>query len=742
MGIDTIDRRTFLKIMGLGGSGLLLPLTGCSSSSGVGTEQVTSYLDPEEYAIPGDEVWYASTCSQCPAACGIHARVREGRARKLEGNPISPVNNGRLCAMGQAGVQLQYHPERLKRPLLKQHDGWREIDWEEARKRLAQAIARAAGSGGERFGLLSGACSGHLGALMDAFTDGLGGARRYVYEPLACATAEATYRQVLGTSRLRLNVDRAHLVVSFGADFLGPWQTPVHHAVQYGRFRDAPRGTLIQVEPKMTLTGANADWWLAVRPGTEGWLMLGVARLLAFDAAMAERLPVAVRESLQAYDLKGVSEITGVSAQDVQRLADALQRHSPSLVLAGGPAESQEQGGAAIAAALLLNHMLGNIGTTVVPAASLPFPQLEFRGGNSRALFDLADALPELDTLFVYGANPLYGAPDSLELQDKFAAVPIKVAFCGVPDETAMAADLIIPVRSSLEDWGTHVPPYAQEGEVLQLQQPVVEPLYPDVPGIGDLFLAFMRQIDPDAYGQWEDFYGYVRHSVALVRPLVQDVAAGEDEGLGPAQAERAFWETAVSRGVLSLPAEPAALQISLSPIVLVQPADHTDFPFTLVVSPRLGPYDGRHANLPWMQELPDPLTTVVWDSWLEIHPETAARHGIEEGDVVAVSSPHGELLVKAVLFPGIHPDAVAIPMGQGHRVGRYASGVGVNPLAILSPKRERETGELAWCATRVQLRHVGRKEPVVKLAPTDSQHGRRMVRTVPAQAPGQQSEV
>jgi len=737
-----MDRRTFLKIMGLGGSSLLLPLAGCNNSSSIATEQVISYLDPDEYMIPGDEVWYATTCLQCPAACGIHARLREGRVRKLEGNPLSPVNNGRLCAMGQAGVQQHYHPDRLKRPLVRDGDGWREIGWEEARRRLEELIGRARNSGGEQFGFVTGESSGHLGALMGAFAGGLGGARRYVYEPLASATAEAVCQRTLGSSLPRLHLDQAQLVVSFGADFLGPWQTPVHYGVQYGRFRDAPRGTLIQVEPKMTLTGANADWWLAVRPGTEGWLMLGVARLLAVDATLAQRLPVEVLESLEAYDSKFVSATTGVAAGDIQRLADALQRHSPSLVLAGGPAESQEQGGAAIAAALLLNHMLGNIGTTLVPPARFPFPQLAVQRGSSRALFDLADALPEFDTLFVYGANPLYGAPSSLKLRDKFAAIPAKVAFCSVPDETAMAADLIIPVRSALEDWGSHVPAYAQSGELLQLQQPVVQPLHPNVPGIGDLFLAFMKQLDPDGYGSWSDFHGYMRHSIALMRPLAQDIVVNEDQQRSPAQVERAFWEAALSQGVLSLPGEPAAPQVSLAPIELAEPTEDRDYPLTLIVSPRLGLYDGRHANLPWMQELPDPLTTVVWDSWLEIHPETAARYGVEEGDIVTVNCADGAVQVKAVLFPGIHPDAVAIPMGQGHEVGRYASGVGVDPMQILSPKRERDTGELAMCATRVQLSRVGHKEPVVKLAPTDSQQGRRLVRTVPAQSLGPQSEV
>jgi len=123
----------------------------------------------------------------------------------------------------------------------------------------------------------------------------------------------------------------------------------------------------------------------------------------------------------------------------------------------------------------------------------------------------------------------------------------------------------------------------------------------------------------------------------------------------------------------------------------------------------------------------------VVWDSWAEIHPETADALGVKEGDELEISSVHGSLLVKAVIFPGIHPEAIAVPLGQGHSVGRYAKGIGVNPLSILAPSFEPASGELALYATRVKVCSTGQREVVVKLAPTDSQHKRRLVRTLPA---------
>jgi molybdopterin-containing oxidoreductase family iron-sulfur binding subunit len=125
---------------------------------------------------------------------------------------------------------------------------------------------------------------------------------------------------------------------------------------------------------------------------------------------------------------------------------------------------------------------------------------------------------------------------------------------------------------------------------------------------------------------------------------------------------------------------------------------------------------DGRNANQPWLQESPDPLTTIVWDSWVEIHPKTAAKLGIVEGDIVEVTSRSGSLKAQAYLFPGIHPDAISVPLGYGHEaMGRYAKGVGANAYSILDPVLEKATGELAYNETRVKLSKVGKHIIVVK---------------------------
>ena len=138
---------------------------------------------------------------------------------------------------------------------------------------------------------------------------------------------------------------------------------------------------------------------------------------------------------------------------------------------------------------------------------------------------------------------------------------------------------------------------------------------------------------------------------------------------------------------------------------------------------------DGRGANLPWLQEMPDPMTTARWGTWIEINPQTAADLGVENNDMVRVLSPQGEIEAVVVVFPGIRPDVVAMPIGQGHtEFGRYAKGRGSNPLDLLASVNDPETGSLAWGASRVRIIPTGNKYTLARLESLDGE-GRETIR-------------
>jgi anaerobic selenocysteine-containing dehydrogenase len=736
--MKNVQRRDFLRVLGWSGASASVAACGFTSVDS-GVETVKSYVNPEDFNVPGVGIYYASTCRQCEALCGVVGRVRDGRVLKLEGNTASGINQGKLCGLGQASVQHHYNPDRLSSPWLRQDGALKPVAWADAMKTL---LERSAATKEGRFAFLTGPVSGHFKVLVRNATESFGSSQHFTYDALSTRVNRAAAEQLFGAPTPRLQLDQAQVIVSFGADFLDTWVSPVHFAGQYARFRKAsegrPRGTLVQIEPRMTLTGANADRWIAILPGTEGVFALGLANALLSAAKpnAGAQVPPAIATAAAAFDKKRVLAETGVGEEAFDRLVHLLQERSPSVVLSGPSAEGHGHGSSNAQAILALNWVLGNVGKTVLLPPKPPFPQIAPESGDTASLQQLAAGLSggKFDTVFVHDANPVYSAPDFLKFKECFAKAGFKVVFAQYLDETAREADLVLPVDSALEDWGTHVAPYQGEGVELTLQQPLMERLYPDgTRSVGDVLLDLLKQRRANEYKGFADYYAYLRAALLGNRAAFAG-AAGDGEP---------FWTEALSRGVLKVNAQEQHVPAKPGPVELdfagsAQAAD-AQFPFRLAPAVRASLRDGRHANLPWMQETPDSLTTVVWDSWVEIHPATAKRLGIADGDILEITSASGSLKTQAYIFPGVHPDVLGVPLGQGHEtMGRYADGRGVNPFRILDPVFDRKTGELALYATKVRVSKTGARGHVVKdegwkSGAVKTQGGRKLVVTLAA---------
>ncbi|MEQ1813079.1 MAG: molybdopterin-dependent oxidoreductase [Candidatus Nitrotoga sp.] len=711
---NNFNRRDFLKVLGWGGAAVALSACGNTSVED-GTEFVTSHATAAmpEYAIPGVYVHYNSTCAQCDGGCSIFGRLREGRVLKLEGNPESPINKGKICGLGQAALQAHYNPDRITHPMLRKGDQGETITWDQA---FALIKDKLAGVDGGEVAFLTGATSGHTGALLENYMGALGSAKHYAYEPITPSVVRAANKKSYGVEMPRLHIDKARVVLSFGADFLGAWVSPVNFTQQYAKFRkgsDGMRGVLVQVESKMTLTGANADRWLCIRPGTEGIYALGLINALG---AKGFKVPAAAAAIAKDYTAELVVQETGVSAEHTEKLVAVLMQRTPSLVLVGTAAEGYAHGSQNAAAITLLNHVLGNVGKTMVYPASVPFPQIEPKVGGRYALHALSDEMKQgkVKVLFTCGSNPVFTSNPSVEFKENLQKVPFKVVLTHYRDETAMEADLVLPLDSVLEDWGSSVPEYMAETAQINIQQALSERLYPETRGVGDILLALLKQRRPAEYDKYEDFYAYLRNAM-----VTNKVALGADSGT----SDDIFWRDTLSRGIIKLPATTAKVSGKLTAIPSVAKltlpgafAVDEAYPFHLIPYTSAHVRDGRHANIPWLQESPDPLTTIVWDSWIEIHPTTAIKLGVVEGDIVEVASRSGTIKVMVYVFKGIHPDAVSIPMGYGHEaMGRYAKNVGSNVFKILDSIFDRETGELALHETRVKVTRTGQKVKIVK---------------------------
>ncbi len=429
---NDFDRRDFLKVLGWGGTAVAL--TGCGNGMvESGKETVVSYVEASDYMIPSVSVYFNSTCSQCDAGCSITGRIREGRVLKLEGNPESAINRGKTCGLGQAGVQNHYNPDRIRAPLLRTGDSGEAITWEKAYALIDQKLK---GVSGNEIAFLTGGMSGHHKVLMGNYMDSIGSKNHFVYEAIGPAVVRAANKKSYGVEMPRFNISKARVVLSFGADFLGAWISPVNFSQQYAQFRKGTdghqRGVLVQVESKMTITGANADRWLVVRPGTEGILALGIINALG---AHGVSIPGDIAAAVKAYDKDRVSKDTGVSAEQIDKIAALLKDRTPSLVLAGSAAEGYAHGSQNAAAINLLNHVLGNVGKTVEAAAVVPFPQMAPATGNTAALQMLNEGLAsgKYKVLFSVAANPVFTAPAAMKFKENMAKGGIQGGVRAIP---------------------------------------------------------------------------------------------------------------------------------------------------------------------------------------------------------------------------------------------------------------------------------------------------------------------
>ena len=700
---DGIKRRDFLRVLSVGGAGATL--TGCSTE---GVERLLPYVTPPEDITPGVATWYTTVCDGCSAQCGAWVRTREGRVVKLEGNPQHPISGGALCSRGHATLQGLYNPHRLPGPMVREGGSLRSVTWDQAEEMLASRLQDA---GGDVL-FMGGGLGPTLAELTDQFLAGVGG-RRVEYDPLADAPLREAARIAFGRNVIpRYDIAETRFLISFGADFLETWISPVEYGRGFARMSavdsHGSKGQFVFAGSRLSLTGLNADEWVPVRPGAEAAIALGMANIVSGGGRGAG--PYA--SLVASYDPASAARVAGLEEETIRDLAERFVAQGPSLALGPGAAGHHANATAANLAVLILNAVAGNVGRTLhlrrthLSAETEPYAEME------SAVRSMAGG--QVGVAMVHGVNPAYTLPAGSGFSDAFAAVKFKVSFATAMDETAAMADLILPDRHFLEAWGDSHP---TEG-VYALRQPAMQPVpHFDAKQTGDVLLAVGGRMGRDLGGA--TFYD-------VLRTRWRSIHAAS----GSAEDFEVWWRGALKKGVVTLGPETreegASLRAPDSALTFDAPALDGDGEFTLLVHPSSRFGAGEFANSPWMQELPDPVAKITWHSWLEMHPDAAARAGIVEGDIVSVTSPHGSLDVPVWLYPGIREDAVALAMGGGHTdYGDYANGKGVNAMKLLPAMAEQPSGAFVTLATRVSVAPTGQHRRLATVEGSSSQHDR-----------------
>src|SRR5262245_40312089 len=567
-----MDRRSFIRLTAISGTSAAL------ASCGTPEHELIRFV-PDEDIVPGQAVFKPSVCPLCPAGCGLTVRlmdadadvVRNGKtgvvqilaAKKLEGNPAYPVNRGGLCARGQAAIQTTYHPDRITQPLKRsgqRGDGrYTAISWDDAIAEVVSHLDAIAGAGTPKpLAFFTRSGGGHRAALIAHFLARFGAPAAITHdvfgdEVLRRANALSFGREQPPT----FDLANSRHVISFGADFLGTWNSPVAQGDAYGAMRQGRsgvRGTFVQVEPRMSQTGANADEWVPARPGSEGVVALGLAHIIMKEklrpASAAGRAGGAIdgwNGELSEFMPEQVESISGVSAAGLARRAKELVDRSPSIVIIGGAPLAHTNGLFNALAVNALNALLGSVET---PGGLFFTPQLNLAAATkvpaatspaSEPLDRLASAMLAGDSsspqvVLIDGVNPVFTAPPGWKLRDALQRVPFIASFGSFLDETSSLADVILPDHSFLESWVDHIPESGALVPVASIAGPAMRPLG-DTQAMPDVLLDVARRLKQPLNPQfpWKTY-----------RDMLENAFASLAGGDWTAELQQGFW-TSVS---------------------------------------------------------------------------------------------------------------------------------------------------------------------------------------------------
>jgi molybdopterin-containing oxidoreductase family iron-sulfur binding subunit len=680
-------RRDFLRAAGLGAA--TAALAGCSRAP---VEKAIPLMIQPEELVPGKSLFYATTCGGCSAGCGVLAKVRDGRPVKLEGNPLHPLSRGGLCAMAQAAVYDLFDSTRLQAPLLE----GKQVSWQELDRTVSSRLAALRQQGGAIRLLSSTITSPTLRAAIAEFLAPFRDARHISFDPLSSSAILDAHERTHGIRALpRYRFDRAEVIASFDADFLGTWISPVEYTAGWraGRDPDArpPRFSYhAQLESRVSLTGTKADWRCVLAPSELG----AALNFLAAQIGRRAGIPFPADTSNSP-----------AAAKDLERLAERLwQARGRSLVIGG------MQDVTAQVVVNFMNHALGNYGSTL----ELSAPSLQ-RQGSDAALATLADELNhgKVAALLILNANPSAELPGDAWTEG-IKRVPFVISISTRLDETARLAHVVAPDHHFLESWADAEPVQG----IFSLSQPAISPI-----GQTRSALESLAAWSGQPVSAYEQIRAHWRKEIFPRQSAERDF--------------QAFWDRAVHDGVVEVKvaSRPSAAFRMAAVEPVRPPAASGGDSFELVLYPKVAIGAGRQAHNPLLQELPDPVSKVGWDNYACLSPAAAAKLGVAQGDVVRIEDSTGRnaLELPVYLQPGQHDLVVAVALGYGRvETERFArigprwwfarSSVGPNGRVGENAARflNLRGGALQYCLAGVRLAKTGRTHA---LACTQTHH-------------------
>jgi molybdopterin-containing oxidoreductase family iron-sulfur binding subunit len=634
-GLSTVTpRRDFLKALGFGVGAVTL--AACQTAP---VHKAIPYLVKPEEIVPGIPNYYASSYN----GHSILVKTREGRPIKVEGNPACLLSGGRLNAQAQASVLDLYDVSRLQAPVL----NGRETSWSQVDSFVKGELTKVKASGKKIRLVSSTVNSPSTKAVIAEFIAANPTAKLVQVDAVSYTGIIQANQNSFGKAVLpQYQFDKADVIVSFGADFLGTWISPVEFTRQYSANRGAASlknkkmSRHIQFETGMSLTGTNADARIAIKPSEEGIALLNLyqalggkvsAKKLANNPKADKAIQLAARELANA---KGKALVVcGSNDVSSQIIVNAI------------------------------NALLGSYGSTI----NLNNPSNQF-AGNDAEFVALINEMKrgEVGAVFFLNSNPAYSYVNTKEFTDALTKVGLRVSFADRAEETASLCTVIAPANHYLESWGDSNP----VAGYYTLVQPTINPVY-------------NTRMAEESLLNWSgsavtEYYQFVRNNwentvLASSGKSWDDVLQTGFVSIGSASATPVAFNLDVTAVANTIVAESAKLAAGSNGVEI-----------QLYQNVAVG--DGQVANNPWLQELPDPVSKVTWDNYVAIAPKYAEKLDLSEFDLVEVKTATHSVTLPVLIQPGQANGTISIALGYGRtKAGQAGTEVGKNAYPFLT---------------------------------------------------------
>ena len=618
-------------------------------------------IKPEEHT-PGKASYYASTFFDGTEYCSVLVKVRDGRPIKIEGNHQSLISRGGTSTRVQASVLNLYDDARYKEPSIK----GKAVSWEEVDQRVQSRLT----AGGFTVILTPTVISPSTGEVVRKFIQSNPNTEWIQYDEVSASGIREAHKEIFDAAVIPgYHFNRAEYILSFDADFLGTWLAPVEFARDYAATREVSRekpqmSKHIQVESGLSMTGSNADERIPVTPRESMLMLAAIYNKLAAGAGH----PAALAPQCEA---------------DVSSLVDDLLLHKGKSIVVSGSNDPAVQ-----KLVLGINFLLGNYGTTLDMERTI-----EVKRGDDRQFSAFLSTMEKggVDNLLMVDVNPVYSL-GGFEALDKVGFT----LYMGTSlNETAEACQVICPIPHYLEAWGDAEPVKGS----YSLQQPCIHPI-------------FSTRAWQDSLLIWA---GQQRSYMDLLQYWWETEIAPPEEKENPQ-----WWTKTLQAGIwheehtsLAVSTEYSAPHIEINP-------PKSELSLTLYSNVALN--DGRYANNPWLQELPDPVSKVCWDNYLSVSKADAASMELEDEMVVTLNG----IEVPVLIQPGQAPGTVSIALGYGRtQAGKVGTNLGVNVFpwvkftggtrSYVLDEVEIEKTRLSYPIARTQTHHTMEGRPIVR---------------------------